>query len=220
MSKNETKQDHNRFKLFEIIEGLLTECYNTTMTSVNVPKILAYSQDIIKAAQFIAKSLESKKWFQKVILFRRCIMKRIGYLLILIALGMLVSQVQPVFASEANKNIKLIGFWTKTLNATDPLGNPCPFVPDTMEFFKDQTITLSNFAIEHLPFKTDLTMREKQMMEERNPDLKGKKLLLVKPDPSIEWLVTPMVYGYSIEKNELTFMLQGWSAAKFTRTAK
>jgi len=146
--------------------------------------------------------------------------KRVAYVLILAATVMLVSQVQPVYSGEAQQNTKLIGSWTKTLNATDSAGKPCPFVPDTMEFFKDHTITMSNFGSQHLPYKTTLTTTEKQAIEKKNPDLKGKKLLLVKPNPNVDWASTPMVYGYTLEKNQLTLILQGWSPARFARAAK
>jgi hypothetical protein len=133
---------------------------------------------------------------------------------------MVMSGAQPVFAGESHKNIKLIGSWILKDKATDSSGNPCPFVPERIEIFKDQTMTMSNFGSKALPYKTKITEAEKQMIEERNPDLKGKNLLLVKPNPGVDWLSTPMVYGYSVEKNVLTLMLQGWSPAKFERAVR
>ena len=147
-------------------------------------------------------------------------MKRFTYVLILVAIGFFVTQIQLAYSGEAHQNINLIGSWTKTVNSTDSSGQPCPFVPDKMEFFKDQTVTMSNFGSQHLPYRTILTPSEKQAIETKNPDLKGKKLLLIKPNPNVDWASTPMVYGYTVEKNDLTLILQGWSPAKFVRVNK
>ena len=147
-------------------------------------------------------------------------MKRIKYLMILFVIGIVVPQVLPAFAREFHQSFKLVGSWTKTLNSTDSNGNPCPFVPDKMEFFIDQTMTMSGFGSRRLPYKTSLSRLERHVTEERNPDLKGKNLLLVLPNPSFIWASTPMAYGYFVEKNELTLIVHGWSPAKFTRVAK
>jgi len=146
--------------------------------------------------------------------------KKYVYVLILAVIGMIGCQVQPAFSGEPLNNTKLIGSWTKTLSPTDSAGNPCPFVPDSMEFYKDQTMTMPNFGTQHLPYKTTVTLDEKLSIEKRSPDLKGKNLLLIKPNPNMDWARTPMAYGYSVEKNELTLILQGWPPAKFARVAK
>lgn len=141
-------------------------------------------------------------------------MKRNSFLLILSVLFMAISQ--PVFAGES----KLIGLWTITVHSTNSSGEPCPFVPEAMQFFKDQTLIMSHSGDQHMPYKTTLTKDERQALEKRNPDFKGKNLLLVKPNPNMEWSATPMVYIYSINKKELTLTLQGWSPAKFSRSSK
>jgi hypothetical protein len=146
--------------------------------------------------------------------------KRFIHIVILVSTGMVLSHLQPAVAAYHHNDLKLLGSWIKTLNSTDSNGNPCPFVPDTMEFFPDNTMTMSGFGSRHLPYKTTLTRVERHVTEERNPYLKGKNLLLVLPDPSFSWFYTPMAYAYSVEKNELTLMVQGWSPAKFIRVAK
>jgi hypothetical protein len=147
-------------------------------------------------------------------------MKIFAYMFLAALLGIVAVQVQPVLAREPHQSFKLVGSWAKTLNSTDPNGNPCPFVPDTMEFFMDRSMNSSDYGSRRLPFKTSLTRLERHMTEERNPDLKGKNLVLILPDPSYTWVYTPMAYGYSVEGNELTLILNGWSPAKFTRVPK
>lgn len=147
-------------------------------------------------------------------------MKRFMYRALLVTAAMVLAHLQPAAADYHHNDFKLISSWVRTLNSTDSYGNPCPFVPDTMEFFPDNTMTMSGFGSRHLPYKTTLTRVERHVTEERNPDLKGKNLLLILPDPSFIWFYTPMAYAYSVEKNELTIMVHGWSPAKFTRVAK
>ena len=148
------------------------------------------------------------------------VVKRFIYMVMLVSTGMVVSHLQPAEAGYHHNDLKLIGSWVKTLKSTDSYGNPCPFVPDTMEFFPDDTMTMSAFGSRHLPYKTALTRVERHVTEERNPDLKGKNLLLILPNPGFNWFYTPMAYAYSVEKNELTLMVHGWSPAKFTRVVK
>jgi hypothetical protein len=133
---------------------------------------------------------------------------------------MSVLLVQPVLAREPNQSRKLIGSWSLTLNSTDSDRSQCPYVPDAMEFFADQTIILSSYGDRHLPFKTSLTRLERRMIEERNPDYKGKNLLLVLPAPNFTWAYTPMTYAYALDKNELTLTFNGWSPATFKRVVK
>ena len=129
-------------------------------------------------------------------------------------------QLQTAFSGQLSEEAKLIGTWTTTSCSTDSSGNPCPYLPDSMEFFKDNTMTMSNFDTKHFPFKTTLTNEEKLAIEKRDPDTKGKNLLLIKHRPDINWADTRMMYVYSVDKNELTLTLKGWKPAKFGRIAK
>ena len=146
--------------------------------------------------------------------------KRFIFIVMLVSTAMVSTQLQPASAGFLHNDLKLIGSWVMTLNPNDPYGNPCPFVPNTIEFFPDNTMTLSGFGSRHLPYKTTLTRVERHVIEERIPGLKGRDLLLVLPDPSSNWFYTPMVYAYSVEKNELTITVHGWTPATFTRVAK
>jgi hypothetical protein len=141
-------------------------------------------------------------------------------MLVLVAITVLASRVNPAVSAVPGEDGKLIGTWTLAQNSTDKSGQPCPFVPQTMEFFKDQSVMVTGFGEQHLPYKTILTKDERQAIEKSCPDLAGKGIVLIKPNPNMPWTSTPMVYGYKIVKNELTLILQGWSPAKFTKKTK
>ncbi|MBK5277044.1 MAG: hypothetical protein JJE30_18615 [Desulfuromonadales bacterium] len=147
-------------------------------------------------------------------------MKSFAYVLILAAIGMSIVLVQPVSAREPNQSRKLIGSWSLTLNSPDSDMSQCPYVPDAMEFFADQTMIISNYGDRHLPFKTSLTKLERRMIEERNPGLKGKNLLLILPAPNLTWAYTPLTYAYAIDNNELTLTFSGWLPVTFKRVTK
>jgi len=146
--------------------------------------------------------------------------KKFVFALLLVATGMIMLQTQPVFASDAKSDSNLIGTWKMTQNATDSAGKPCPFVPETFDFYVGQKVALSNFRGGQLPYKTTVSKEEREIIESRTPELKGKSLLLIKPNPNMGWTNTPMIYAYSINKNELTLILQGYNPAKFMKANK
>jgi hypothetical protein len=145
---------------------------------------------------------------------------RIVVTVMLVSAAMVSAPLQPASAAYHHSDLKLIGSWVKTLNSTDSSGNPCPFVPDTMEFFPDNTMTMTDFGSRRLPYKTALTRVERHVVEERKPELKGKDLLVILPNPGYNWFFSPMTYAYSVEKNELTITVHGWTPAKFTRVSR
>ncbi|MDH4162554.1 MAG: hypothetical protein OEW15_07670 [Nitrospirota bacterium] len=116
----------------------------------------------------------------------------------------------------------LMGSWNLTERSIDAQGQPCPFVPENIEFFGDQTLTMSNMPGNRLQFKTNVTADERTAIEARMPGLKSKSLLLIRPMPQMEWKNTPIAYGYSLSKKKdiLTLLVPGWSPAKFQRVKK
>gem|GEM_PF-1518023 len=146
-------------------------------------------------------------------------MKKFAYVLVLVAIAVLASRIDPASAAPGD-DVKLLGVWTMTQNSMDKSGQPCPFVPQTMQFFKDGSVLMTCFGEQHLPYKITLTKDERQAIEKRNPELAGKNIMLVKPDPAMDWASTTMVYGYTIVNSELTLTIQGWSPAKFTKKTK
>lgn len=113
----------------------------------------------------------------------------------------------------------LTGAWQITHRPVDAAGKPCPFLPDAIQFFKDGTLSMSNMPKKmRLPFKTDPTADERQALEERAAAFKGQQLLLVKPNPRLDWRATPMVYIYTVSADTLTLNIQGWETATFKRS--
>ena len=110
----------------------------------------------------------------------------------------------------------LPGKWKTSYKPVNADGKPCPYLPDTIEFFTDKTLMMSNIADIHLDYKTDLTDVEAQAFGKR-PGLKGKQLLLVRPTPEMDWKATPMVYIYEVTKDALTLAIEGWEQAVYTR---
>ncbi len=143
-------------------------------------------------------------------------MRSIRPLAVIIAV-LLSALALPHPAAAADPAALLRGAWSLVTPAKDASGNDCPFVPQKMEFFADGTMTMSNMPGNRPPFKTDLTAEERQAMETRDPALKGKSLLLVKPMPQMEWRQTPIVYSYSVTAKELRITVTGWTPATFQR---
>jgi len=129
------------------------------------------------------------------------------------------SPIQPAFAKDAKSAGLLQGKWSITHRPVDKSGQPCPYLPESIEFFKDGTVVTSNIPDMHMPFKIDLTADEKQAIEKRT-GFKGNKIILIEPNPQIDWKSTPMVYIYSVNKKELSLTIQGWEKATFKREKK
>ena len=120
-------------------------------------------------------------------------------------------------AKDAAPGAQLLGKWQITHRPVNAAGKPCPFLPETIEFFKDQSLIMSNVPGTHLPYKTRLTAAETQALVKRSEGFKGKTLLLVKPTPRMDWQSTPMVYIYTVTGDGLTLTVQGWDTATFKR---
>ena len=143
-------------------------------------------------------------------------MRKYPFMLILLVIGLIIcSPARSAFSKEYQTSNVLFGKWKMTLRPLDDSGKPCPFIPESIEFFKDQTLIMSSAPGQHFQFKTNLTADEKQSIEARFAGFKGESILLVKPSPHMDWRSTPMVYIYSVGKNELTLTVQGWRPAKF-----
>jgi len=145
-------------------------------------------------------------------------MFRISGVIVLLTVVMLsFSPVRQALAKETITDGQLLGKWKITHRPVNAAGQPCPFLPETIEFFKDQSLIMSNVPGTHLPYKTQLTAEETQALVKRSAGFKGKSLLLVKPTPRMDWRSTPMVYIYAVSADGLTLTVQGWDTAKFKR---
>jgi hypothetical protein len=136
---------------------------------------------------------------------------------ILAAIMLSLSFVQQVFSKEAKTDGLLLGTWKITHRPVNAAGKPCPFLPETIVFLKGHSLIMSNVPGAHLPYKTELIAEETQALEKRSESLKGKRLLLVKPSPRMDWRSTPMVYVYTVTRDGLTLTVQGWETATFKR---
>jgi hypothetical protein len=120
-------------------------------------------------------------------------------------------------SDKSKKTTDLLhGKWKISYKPVNADGKPCPYLPDTIEFFTDKTLMMSNIADIHMDYKTDLTDVELQAFDKR-PGFKVKQLVLVRPTPEIAWKATPMVYNYEVTKDVLTLAIEGWEQAVYTR---
>jgi len=146
-------------------------------------------------------------------------MRRFPLVVLVVAAVMLLgSPVRQALAGEAGAVPPIVGKWMITHRPVDAAGKPCPYLPENMEISKDHTLVMSNFPEFRMAYKTELSADEQQALAARSDSYKGKQLLLIKPDPRMEWLNTPMVYIYSVRKNVMTLEVVGWETATFKRT--
>lgn len=144
-------------------------------------------------------------------------MKRFSIFAVILFIVIVVGfQLSPNL-SNADQTENIVGKWKLLNRPVDLAGNPCPFIPDEMEFFNDKTMAMSNMPGNKMQYKTDPTAEEKQAIQSRIPGLKGMELLLVKLAPQMEWADTPIAYGYSLNKAGLSLTVPGWSSAEFER---
>lgn len=121
------------------------------------------------------------------------------------------------FAAESIGASQLLGTWQITHRPVNGAGEPCPFLPESIEFLRNQTLVMSNLPGTPLPYKTELTAPEQQAFAARSAGYRGKALLIVKPTLKMEWTATPMVYVYAVTKDRLTLSADGWEPSTFKR---
>jgi hypothetical protein len=143
--------------------------------------------------------------------------KKSFFVVLLAAVVLTLALVPQLFAKEAKSAGSLSGTWKITHRPVNDAGVPCPFLPESMNFFDDGTLGMSNIPGMHMPYKIKLTADEKKALEKRSEGYKGKSVLLVKPNPNMDWLSTPMAYIYSINGDVLSLTPQGWETATFQR---
>jgi len=143
--------------------------------------------------------------------------KKTFFVVLLAAVLLSIALVPQLFAKEAKSAGSLAGAWQITHRPVNEAGVPCPFLPESINFLGDGSLEMSNIPGMRLPYKTKLTADEKKALDKRSDEYKGKSLLLVKPNPQMDWLNTPMVYIYSVAGDVLSLTPQGWETATFQR---
>ena len=125
-----------------------------------------------------------------------------------------------IMIGAASAQEGLSGKWNVMVKAVDSANNPCPFIPDWMEFFNDGTVAMANLpAGMKMQYKTALSAEEAKTILAKFPHVKDKShILLMKPSPQADWLTNSMVYRYSIKAGELTLELPGWTASRYGRS--
>ena len=123
-----------------------------------------------------------------------------------------------LMAQMASAENQIVGKWRLIEQAKDSQGNPCPYVPNHYEFFKDGTVGMDNLPPGmKMLYRATLTPQETRAIIEKAPELKGKgRILLLKPSPQMDWK-DAMPYRIDIKNNELMMELPDWTPAKYIR---
>ena len=96
----------------------------------------------------------------------------------------------------------LIGKWHAVLPQT---GEAEKYLPEEIEFLHDGTVSMSDFSGRKLPFKTELSKEEKDLLRKNYPDLEDKDVLLILLDPAQpDWIKNAAAYQYTVTGNELS----------------
>jgi hypothetical protein len=93
------------------------------------------------------------------------------------------------------------------------------YLSDEIEFFRDGTVTMSDFPDKRLPFKTGLSKEEKGLLKKNYPELEGKNIVLIMLDSAQhDWLGNAVAYQYEVTANELSLRpVISDTATKFRR---
>lgn len=134
-----------------------------------------------------------------------------------LSLGVFLLAGVPQGFAQTGAGTKLTGTWSITHRPVNQAGVPCPFLPETIQFYQDGTVTMSNVPNARFPFKTELTASERKALDDASQTFRGKPLLLIKPSPRMDWLSTPMVYVFAVTGNQLSLTPEGWETATFKR---
>ena len=96
----------------------------------------------------------------------------------------------------------LIGKWQAVLPQP---GETEKYLPEEIEFLHDGTVSMSDFPGKKMPFKTELSKEEKDLLRRNYPELEGKNVLLILLDPAQpDWVTNAAAYQYNVTGNELS----------------
>jgi len=127
----------------------------------------------------------------------------------------LATAASPAMAAES----ALMGSWQVLERGVDSANNPCPFVPDTIEFFRDGTVSMTNMPQGmKMLYKTALSPEEAKAVMAKFPYLKDKDhILLMMPATQADWANNSIAYDYAVKGRIFTMTLPGWAPSTFKR---
>lgn len=112
----------------------------------------------------------------------------------------------------------IVGRWQLAERGIDKDGNPCPFVPDEIEFFRDGTVAMQNApAGMKMFYMTALNEEDAKQVMAKFSHLKDRSRILMMGPSQTDLINRAMAYDYSVAQNELVMALPGWTASRYSR---
>lgn len=112
----------------------------------------------------------------------------------------------------------IVGKWEIATRGVDGANNPCPFVPDAIEFFRDGTVAMSNAPDGMKMFyTTTLNEEEAKQAMAKFSYLKDPQHILMMGPSQADLINRAMAYDYSVAENELVLIVPGWTLSTYSR---
>lgn len=111
----------------------------------------------------------------------------------------------------------LVGAWRIVDVGVDAEGEPCPFIPDELEFFADGSVAASSLPAGRMAYKIVTDPAEQARVTARFPYARPGRTLLMMVDAGGDWGRDAMAYGYELDRERLVLEFPGWSPSVFGR---
>lgn len=112
----------------------------------------------------------------------------------------------------------IVGKWKIAARGVDTADNPCPFVPEEIEFLKDGTVAMPNVpAGMKMFYKAGLKEEEARQVMAKYSFLKDRQHILIMGPSQADLISRAIAYEYSVAQNELVMTLPGWTPSIFSR---
>lgn len=112
----------------------------------------------------------------------------------------------------------IVGKWTIATRGVDKANNPCLFVPDAMEFFRDGTVAMSNVpGGMQMFYTTALNEEEARQAMAKFSYLKDRQHILLIGPSQADLINRAMAYDYSVAQYELVMAVPGWTPSTYSR---
>lgn len=111
----------------------------------------------------------------------------------------------------------IVGKWTVVQEGVDDEGEPCPFIPDEMEFFADGTVEVSILPGRKMLYKIVTDADELARVAQRFAHAKPGRTLMMMLSTETDWVSRGMAYGYELRGDALVLEFPGWSPSTFAR---